>query len=72
MWLSSVLHMGASGLCVVCAVFVEMTGFLVIVVCGGRVPMCGEGVCAHGSGTVATARINFPHDSAVSTDTGRA
>ena len=30
--------------------------------------MCGKGVCAHGSRTIAATEIAVPHDSAISTD----
>ena len=40
--------------------------------CGGWVPMCDEGGCAHGSKTMAATDVAVPHDSAVSTGAGRA
>ena len=46
--------------------------FLVIVVCGGRVPMCVEGVRAHGSGIMVVADVAVPHDFAISADTEHA
>ena len=70
-WCSSVLHMGGEGLCGTRGWFLlGLWVFLMIVVCGGRAPMCGEGVCAHGSGVVVITDVSFPHDSAVSIDAG--
>ena len=43
-WCSSVLHMGGEGLCGTRGWFLlGLWVFLMIVVCGGRAPMCGEG-----------------------------
>ena len=50
----------------------RLLAFLVIMVCGGRVPMCVEGVRAHGSGIMVVADVAVPHDSATSADTERA
>ena len=48
----------------------RLWAFLVIMVCGGLAPMCGQGVCAHGSRTALAADSAVPHDSAVPTDAG--
>ena len=50
----------------------RLWAFLVIMVCGGRVPMCVEGVRAHGSGIMVVADVAVPHDFAISADTEHA
>ena len=45
---------------------------MVSVVCGGRAPMCNEGVCAYGNPTMTATDNAVPHDSAVPADAGRA